>query len=137
MWLEAVRDLKEDNRRQNHISHDEWNKDYPPGRNGDKGNFEVMSDIFCLFPCCCCCFCMCRKPKKKKWNVILYYSVMICWSPFYRTSYGIKHLFWTPNGTQTCSLIGNQTWTTYFWLLTNIHWTTNIIWTNAITLLQT
>ena len=66
MWLEAVRDLKEDNRRQNHISHDEWNKDYPPGRNGDKGNFEDMSDIFCLFPCCCCCFCMCRKPKKKK-----------------------------------------------------------------------
>ena len=58
MWLEAVHDLKEDNR-----CHKlkEQEQDL---RDKDEQNFD-MSDITCICPCCCCCFCMCRKPKKK------------------------------------------------------------------------
>ena len=57
MWLEAVDDLKKDNRRQQRQLQQEQDQE-------KEANFD-MSDVFCLFPCCCCCFCICRKPRKK------------------------------------------------------------------------
>ena len=57
MWLEAVHDLKVDNRRRKQqLQEMEEQKET---------NFD-MSDIFCLLPCCCCCFCMCQKLKNRK-----------------------------------------------------------------------
>ena len=57
MWLEAVDDLKKDNKRQQRQLQEEQIQE-------KEANFD-MSDVFCLFPCCCCCFCICRKPRKK------------------------------------------------------------------------
>ena len=57
MWLEAVDDLKKDNKRQQRQLQEEQVQE-------KEANFD-MSDVFCLFPCCCCCFCICRKPRKK------------------------------------------------------------------------
>ena len=44
------------------------------------------------------------------------YSLVMCRTPFYRTSIELEHHFSNIERTQTCSSIGNRTWTPYFWL---------------------
>ena len=44
-------------------------------------------------------------------------------TPFYRTWTEFEHHFSNIKPTRTCSCIGDQTQTPYFWLRTNEHWT--------------
>ena len=51
--------------------------------------------------------------------------------PFYQTSSKLKHHFLNIKRTQTCSSIGDQTQTPYFWLRTNELRTLNVILTRT------
>ena len=46
---------------------------------------------------------------------------------FYWTSNKLEHHFLNVERIRTCSSIGDQTWTPYFWLRTNEHGTLNLI----------
>ena len=49
------------------------------------------------------------------------------WSPFHRTSNGLKCQFSNIKHTWKCSFFGNRTQTPYFWLRTNGRLTSNIV----------
>ena len=49
-------------------------------------------------------------------------------TPFYRTSIELKHHFANIKRTRTCSFVGDQTQTPYFWLRTIEYWNSNIVW---------
>ena len=63
-----------------------------------------------------------KKPNRK-----FGYVLVMCRTPFFRTSNELEHHFSNIERTRTCSSIGDRTRTPYFWLRTIEHRTSNIV----------
>ena len=70
-------------------------------------------------------------------RVLVRFWVVMGRTPFYRTSIELEHHFLNIKQTGTCSSIGHQTRTPYFWLKTNEHRTLNELEHHFLNIKQT